>query len=360
MMIRSIFLLFSILSSTLLTAEYLGSYIARLSQNDHYSSRGYPLRHASDILQQDRANYHRFGLRDPEDTADSYFSSRSHRARLRRMLRRGWIEPGLAEEIIDGTPLVKVDIYSRRIEVRGAGQSENGANADSMPTTGETTLQDVEAVKEDVLRKLRHHNPDLVRILQRRGRLHHEILASLFCKKADEDRLWVVTASRPIRNYDCHACGPALSVFEYQWHEKGWSPSRSTYGLTQFGAWGRGPEEKDMAIVKIAPDRCALAIRSFYATQGWSFDHYTLIGNTGQSFKEIFDTTLSADNSATGMPPRTNWKTRLRFHPGSGSYYDIRLHRIGMKDGKRIDFTVTYSFDGTKYRSNRPDPLAKE
>ena len=115
-----------------------------------------------------------------------------------------------------------------------------------------------------------------------------------------------------------------------------------------------------MALVKISPQHCALAIRSFFATQGWSFNHYTLIGAKGKGFNEIFDTTLSADNGGTGSPLPTNWQTRLRFRPGSGSYYDIHLRRSGIKERKKIDYTVIYRFNGAKYRANRPDFLKEE
>ena len=65
---------------------YVGSYVARISDRDHYSSRGNHLNKTSDILQQDRANYHRFGIRDSEDEWDSYFSSRRHRSQMGYLL----------------------------------------------------------------------------------------------------------------------------------------------------------------------------------------------------------------------------------------------------------------------------------
>jgi hypothetical protein len=72
---------------TKLPPAYSGeTYYARLSGADHFNSRGQRLKSAAAIIRQDRANYHRFNVRDDEDTGDSYFSSKSNRAALERML----------------------------------------------------------------------------------------------------------------------------------------------------------------------------------------------------------------------------------------------------------------------------------
>lgn len=104
-----------------MSGSYIGSYTARIGYQDHYSSRGNHLRRVSDILQQDRANYHRFGRRDAEDEGDNFFYSRGNRSRMGYLLRRGWVEAGLGGEIVRGTPLIKVDIYNDHIEVRRGG-----------------------------------------------------------------------------------------------------------------------------------------------------------------------------------------------------------------------------------------------
>ncbi len=47
--------------------QYLGSYTARLSWNDHHASDGYALDNAAQVVRQDRANVHKFGKIDRED-----------------------------------------------------------------------------------------------------------------------------------------------------------------------------------------------------------------------------------------------------------------------------------------------------
>jgi hypothetical protein len=55
--------------------QELGYYMATLGPRDMVNSRGERLRDFCQILQQDRANYHRFGLRDELDMGDPFFAS---------------------------------------------------------------------------------------------------------------------------------------------------------------------------------------------------------------------------------------------------------------------------------------------
>ena len=86
------------------------SYVARLSARDHRASDGYPLRDVAAIIRQDRANFHKFGVRDSEDESDTFFNSVKNRESLESMLRRRRFNPSIASAIINGNPLVQVDV----------------------------------------------------------------------------------------------------------------------------------------------------------------------------------------------------------------------------------------------------------
>ena len=91
----------------------LESYVAELGPDDHYNSRGKRLSQAWQVLRQDRANYHRFGIRDRLDEGDSFFASKQNRAIAERMLRRGRIDRGLARRIVNRNIVVIVEIWGR-------------------------------------------------------------------------------------------------------------------------------------------------------------------------------------------------------------------------------------------------------
>src|SRR5256886_13583841 len=54
--------------------QQVESYVAFLSEADHFNSSGERLRTAAAIIRQDRANFHRFGRRDQADESDSFFA----------------------------------------------------------------------------------------------------------------------------------------------------------------------------------------------------------------------------------------------------------------------------------------------
>ncbi len=97
--------------------ELLDSYQARLSSADHFNSDGVRLQSAAAIIRQDRANFYRFGVRDPEDEDDSFFSSVQNRARLEAMLNAGSSTASARQSIVNGTPLIRVEIYRDFINV---------------------------------------------------------------------------------------------------------------------------------------------------------------------------------------------------------------------------------------------------
>jgi hypothetical protein len=91
--------------------QLVGSYIALLSEADHFNSTGQRLTSAAAIIRQDGANFYRYAVRDAKDEADTFFSDEGNRAALEQMLDRGRAEPGVIARIVNGTPLVQVDIY---------------------------------------------------------------------------------------------------------------------------------------------------------------------------------------------------------------------------------------------------------
>ena len=91
--------------------QVIASYVARLSAADHFNSNGERLKSAAAIIRQDRANFHSFGVRDPEDESDPFFADQDNRAALEQMLERGRAAPGVIDRVVNGTPLVRVEVH---------------------------------------------------------------------------------------------------------------------------------------------------------------------------------------------------------------------------------------------------------
>lgn len=98
--------------------SFLGSYVARISARDHYASDGYPLDSAAQMVRQDRANWHKFGKRDPDDENDVWFRTNAQRERLQSMLQRaGAMSAATKRAIANGSPLIQVDVYANSVAV---------------------------------------------------------------------------------------------------------------------------------------------------------------------------------------------------------------------------------------------------
>ncbi|MGP9789939.1 hypothetical protein [Roseinatronobacter sp. NSM] len=91
----------------------IASYHAYIGKEDLVNSNGQRLTQPWQILRQDRANYHRFGIAHPGDDWDGFFGTAQNRAIMERMMQNGRIDPVAARAVTQGGAKVRVDIYGR-------------------------------------------------------------------------------------------------------------------------------------------------------------------------------------------------------------------------------------------------------
>ncbi len=90
----------------------LDSYVAYVGEDDLYNSSGKRLDQPWQIIRQDRANFHRFGIRDRLDENDGFFASSANRDAMERMLARGTISNSARRAIVGGGAVIQVDVLS--------------------------------------------------------------------------------------------------------------------------------------------------------------------------------------------------------------------------------------------------------
>ena len=100
------------LSGLAMADELKETYVARLSAKDHFNSSGGRLDSAAAIIRQDRANFHKFGRRDAEDESDVFFANARNRELLEKFLERGSATRNAIHAIMNGTPLVRVQVFT--------------------------------------------------------------------------------------------------------------------------------------------------------------------------------------------------------------------------------------------------------
>lgn len=95
--------------------ELIEEYNAYIGQDDLYNSSNERLEQPWQIIRQDRANYHKFGISQPGDDGDRFFASAKNRERAERMIRNGEISRQAANAIYEGDVTITVQIW------RGSG-----------------------------------------------------------------------------------------------------------------------------------------------------------------------------------------------------------------------------------------------
>jgi hypothetical protein len=97
-------------------SDFLGTYNTRISRQDVFASDGLRLRNVGAILQQDRANYHRYHRRDRGDGYDDMFLSADSRSVIPRWMHD--VQRAAAAAILRGDAWVNVRVHEGCIDVR--------------------------------------------------------------------------------------------------------------------------------------------------------------------------------------------------------------------------------------------------
>lgn len=91
------------LTTPVLAEEVIAEYLAWLDARDTVSSRGVKLKSFGAVLAQDRANFHRFGIRQELDTDDPVFGSRDMREKLPDLYKAGRpVEAYIRKDVMSG------------------------------------------------------------------------------------------------------------------------------------------------------------------------------------------------------------------------------------------------------------------
>ena len=92
-------------------------YTAFLGPADHFNSAGARLTQPWQVIRQDRANFHRYGIRDQGDQYDGFFASSANRSRMEQMILHGYIDPNAGWRIVNQNVWITVEVYANSVSV---------------------------------------------------------------------------------------------------------------------------------------------------------------------------------------------------------------------------------------------------
>lgn len=99
------------LATTAVADTLLGGYWAYIGRADLFNSNGQRLSTAAQVLQQDRANLHRFGISQNGDESDPFFGTYDTRSAIARLVRQGSIGPRARNVLRSGGGTVYVKVF---------------------------------------------------------------------------------------------------------------------------------------------------------------------------------------------------------------------------------------------------------
>jgi hypothetical protein len=99
------------LATSATAQQEIGSYIAEIGAADLFNSEGQRLSAPWQVLRQDRANFHRFGISQAGDQWDPFFADANNRAAMEQMVMNGYMDPQAARDIMAGGATVVVTIF---------------------------------------------------------------------------------------------------------------------------------------------------------------------------------------------------------------------------------------------------------
>lgn len=103
-----------LVASPAFSDEVVDEYNAFIGQDDLYNSNNVRLTEPWQIIRQDRANFHRFGISQRGDENDRFFAAEANRALVERMLANGGIDRAAAIAVVRGNVMINVRILHGR------------------------------------------------------------------------------------------------------------------------------------------------------------------------------------------------------------------------------------------------------
>jgi hypothetical protein len=180
--------------------------------------------------------------------------------------------------------------------------------------------------------------------------INHTILGEYNLRYRDHESIMVVTASIEAES-KCHACAPALSLFEFVRNRSGWMLTDSPIAVTTWGQWGQ-VQAKDVKVFVIGENICALFLHGGGTGQGHTVSRISVQARIGDWYREILDLETAADDAGTLAPGQIDWSSTIEIQTGTSGFYDLLVKRAGVRDGKSFSATDRYKFDGQQYTSS--------
>lgn len=175
-------------------------------------------------------------------------------------------------------------------------------------------------------------------------KMEHKIIEHYFLKYESYEVMMVSGYSIPTQDGSCHACMVKISIAEFVKNKSGWNLRNTYINAFEGGSWGKLP---DIRVLQIGYNILGIATESGYGSQG-SYTHSTSIYMpVADEITEVFE--LDTAESYSEKDNWDDWTAKINIIKFGTSFYDLLVKKNGYENGKKVNSTVVYKFDGRKY-----------
>jgi len=165
----------------------------------------------------------------------------------------------------------------------------------------------------------------------------------------DEEEKRIVATTSIQEGSDCHACGPDVSLFEFELGSTGWTLADSDVAVVRWGQWGQ-LGARELEILSLGKNVYGLRLDLASTGQGVTLGLTSIYAHIDGDYRKVLDVDASEHDDST----KTSWDSVVSLQPGSGEFLDILVERKGNREGMPFSERELFKFNGTTYEPFTP------
>ena len=173
----------------------------------------------------------------------------------------------------------------------------------------------------------------------------HQMYGDFVLTEAGREKRILATTSIEAGS-DCHACGPEVSLFEFESGPEGWMLTDSDVGIVRWGQWGK-LAAGELQVLSLGKSVYGVRLDGASTAQGVTVGDTSIYARINGDYHQV----LMIQTSELDESSDTSWKSTVGLQPGTGEFLDILVERMGKREGLTFTERELFRFNGQAYEA---------
>ena len=143
---------------------------------------------------------------------------------------------------------------------------------------------------------------------------------------------------------DCHACGPQVSLFEFESGSDGWILTDSDVDIVRWGQWGK-LAAGELHVLSLGKGVYGVRLDGASTAQGVTVGDTSIYARINGDYRQVFMIQTSEHEESSD----TSWESTVGLQSGPGELLDILVERMGNHEG--LTERELFRFNGQAYEA---------